>query len=85
MYGSKVLKWLSMIYYNNSSPTPLVTASHPTFSLVILTPDENLYWHNAACSVGHLGLIPGLGRSPAEGNGNPLQHSFLENSMDRGA
>ena len=32
-----------------------------------------------------VGLIPGLGRSPGEGNGNPLQYSFLENSMDRGA
>ena len=31
------------------------------------------------------GLIPGLGRFPGEGNGNPLQHSHLENSMDRGA
>ena len=31
------------------------------------------------------GSIPGLGRSPGEGNGNPLQYSFLENSMDRGA
>ena len=31
------------------------------------------------------GSIPGLGRSPGEGNGNPLRYSFLENSMDRGA
>ena len=31
---------------------------------------------------GDLGLIPGLGRSPGEGNGNPLQYSCLENSMD---
>ena len=33
---------------------------------------------------GDLGLIPGLGRSPGEGNGNPLQHSCLQNPMDRG-
>ena len=32
-----------------------------------------------------LGLIPGFGRSHGEGNGNPLQHSFLGNAMDRGA
>ena len=38
----------------------------------------------SACNVGDLGLIPGLGRSPGEGNGNPLQYSCLENSMDRG-
>ena len=36
-------------------------------------------------NVGHLGSIPGLGRSPAEGNGYLLQYSCLENSMDRGA
>ena len=39
----------------------------------------------SAYSVGDLGLIPGLGRSPGEGNGNPLQYSCLENPMDRGA
>ena len=39
----------------------------------------------SACNEGDPGLIPGLGRSPEEGNGNPLQYSFLENPMDRGA
>ena len=39
----------------------------------------------SACNPGDLGSIPGLGRSPGEGNGNPLQHSCLENSVDRGA
>ena len=39
----------------------------------------------SACNEGDLGLIPGLGRSPGEGNGNPLQYSCLENPMDRGA
>ena len=38
-----------------------------------------------ACNVGDLGSIPGLGRSPGEENGNPLQYSCLENPMDRGA
>ena len=38
-----------------------------------------------ACNPGDLGLIPGSGRSPGEGTGNPLQYSCLENSMDRGA
>ena len=37
----------------------------------------------SACSAGDLGLIRGLGRSPGEGNGYPLQNSCLENSMDR--
>ena len=36
----------------------------------------------SACSVGDLGSIPGLGRSPGEENGYPLQYSDLENSMD---
>ena len=36
------------------------------------------------CNAGDLGLIPGLGRSPGEGNGHPLQYSCLENFMDRG-
>ena len=39
----------------------------------------------SACNVGDLGSIPGLGRSPGEGNGNPLQYSCLDNPMDRGA
>ena len=36
----------------------------------------------SVCNVGDLGLIPGLGRSPGEGKGYPLQYSGLENSMD---
>ena len=39
----------------------------------------------SACNAGDLSLIPGLGRSPGEGNGNPLQYSCLENPMDGGA
>ena len=39
----------------------------------------------SACRAGDLGLIPGSGRSPGEGNGNPLKYSCLESSMDRGA
>ena len=37
---------------------------------------------DSACSVGDLGSIPGLGRSPGEGKGYPLQYSGLENSLD---
>ena len=39
----------------------------------------------SACNVGDMGSIPGLGRSPGEGNGNPFQYSVLENSTDGGA
>ena len=39
---------------------------------------------NPLANAGDVGLIPESGRSPGEGNGNPLQHSCLENPMDRG-
>ena len=51
-------------------------------------PLKNLYgWDGkeSACNVGDLSLIPGLGRSPGEENGNPLQYSCLENPKDREA
>ena len=40
---------------------------------------------NPPANAGDAGLIPGWGRSPGEGNGNPLHYSCLENSMERGA
>ena len=40
---------------------------------------------NPPVNAGDTGLIPGLGKSPGVGNGNPLQYSCLENPMDRGA
>ena len=40
---------------------------------------------NLPATAGDAGSIPGWGRSPGEGNGNPLQYSCLENPMDRGA
>ena len=39
---------------------------------------------DSACNAGDQGLIPESGRSPGEGNGNPLQYSCKENNMDRG-
>ena len=48
-------------------------------ALVVKKPSAN------AGDVRDVGLIPGSGRSPGVGNGNPLQYSCLENSMDRGA
>ena len=39
----------------------------------------------SACNAGDPGSIPGLGKFPGEGNGNPLQYACLENSMERGA
>ena len=48
-----------------------------------LLPDSEV--KASACNAGDLGSILGLGRSPGEGNGNPLQYSCLENPMDGGA
>ena len=39
----------------------------------------------SACNAGDQGLIPELGKSPGEGNGNPLQYSCQKNPMDKGA
>ena len=53
------------------------------------TPDEDFPCDSdgkeSTCSAGDLGLIPGFGRVPAEGNGIPLQYSCLEHPMDRGS
>ena len=56
----------------------------------IITPDNMwlpqwLIGKESACTAGDVGSIPGWGRSPGEGNDNPLQYSCLENPMDRGA
>ena len=56
----------------------------------VLRQDYKGFPHSAvgkesACSAGEPGSIPGLGRSPGEGNGNSLHYPCLENLMDRGA
>ena len=71
--------------------TPLVGAPNSSFG----EENGNFYYSmgfphisvdkESACNAGDLDSIPGLGRSPGEGNGNPLQYSSLENPMDRGA
>ena len=47
-------------------------------------PDDS-HGKESACSAGDLGSIPGSGRPPGKGNGDPLQYSCLGNPMDRGA
>ena len=56
-------------------------ASLPSFFLGF---PDNSDGKESACSAGDSGSIPGLGRSPEEGNGNPLQYSCLQNPMDGG-
>ena len=53
--------------------------------LCLCIPLAGSYSKVSACNAGDLGSIPGLGRSPGEGNGKPLQYSCLENPMDGGA
>ena len=57
--------------------------SHFAFSYVYLELPGGSDFKEFTCQAGHLGSIPGSGRSPGGGHGNPLQYSILENSMDR--
>ena len=58
---------------------------HSSVRVQIFVSQRGSEGKSSACNVGDPGLISGLGRSPGEGNGNPLQYSSLENSMDGGA
>ena len=60
-----------------------VEVSHSTGASHVVLVVKNLPAN--AGDIRGAGLIPGPGRSPGEGNGNPLQYSYLENPMDRGA
>ena len=68
----------------------IITKASYNLVLVIISNKINVFFPDgsvgkeSACSSGDLSLIPELGRSPREGNGNPLQYSYLENPMDRG-
>ena len=64
-------------YYNGTE----TLAPNPSF------PSETMIsiMHSPSAKAGDVGLIPGSGRSPGEGNGNPLQYSCLGNPMVRGA
>ena len=68
---------------------PEITNGCDIFSLLIRQEMASLVTQTVknllACNAGDPGSIPASGRSPGEENGNPLQHSCLENSMDRGA
>ena len=59
--------------------TPALQSHDPTLNLVITWNNSTISKHEPTCNVGDLGSIPGLGRSPGEGHGNPLQYSCLEN------
>ena len=75
MQETPFISWVGKIHWRRDRlPTP-VSLSFPGGS------DSK----ESACNAGKLGLIPGLDRSPGEGNGYALQYTGLENSMDRRA
>ena len=63
------------------TPLPLC-CSHPVIHWSLLLPPCGSAGKESSCNTRDLGSIPGLGRSPGEGKGYPLQYSGLENSMD---
>ena len=70
------LKWLGLEGIPSSEGSFVLTCSLAGPALILLC------WP-CVCNAGDAGLIPGLGRTPGEGNGNPLQYSCLENPMQR--
>ena len=60
-------------------------SSHPSHWEILRVFGAGSDGKASACNAGDLGSIPGLGRSPGEENGNPLQYSCLENPTDGGA
>ena len=61
---------------------PIIMLCHMSFIGLSL---KTIASKESARNAGNLGLIPGSEKSPGDGNGNPLQYSCLEHSMDRGA
>ena len=78
------LAWIPLSHHSVSYPPTYTPWLFPGSLYFLVAPVVK----NLPANAGDLrdtGSIPGLGRSPGEGHGNPLQHSCLENSMDRGA
>ena len=74
--------WQAIVHGVSKSQMQLSTY---TFTPILALFPGGLEGKPSACNAGDLGSIPGLGRSPGEGNGNPLQYSCLKNPMDGGA
>ena len=80
--------WWAAIYGVAQSQTQLKWLSSSSSNLVYRASQMSLMVKNLPANAGDIrdvGSIPGLGRSPGRGHGNPLQYSCLENPMDRGA
>ena len=78
--GAYVFKWAN----TSTMLRPALTLTEDLLILCYSFPGGS-EGKESACNAEDPGSIPGLGRSPGQGNGNPRQYSCLENSMDRGA
>ena len=80
--------YLSVFYLNEGSIKQASESfQHDSLSIPLGLPSGSVVKNLSANpgNIGDAGVTPGSGRSPGGGNGNPLQYSCLENSMDRGA
>ena len=77
----KTIRWASPAGFSRASPAGF-SSIYPLTTLKSLSCSSN--GKKSACDAGDQSLIPGSGRSSGEGDGNSLQYSCLENSMDRG-
>ena len=78
----KAHQYLLFLFHMSTLLRLYYSIMSPFFLFLILDFPSGSAGKESACSVGELGLSPGLGRSPGEGKGYPLQYSGLENSMD---
>ena len=76
---------MSEIMSGRAQSQAWVCALHIGACIVVIRLPQWLDGKKSSCNAGDVGSIPGTGRSPGGGNGNPLQYSCLENPMDRGA
>ena len=86
--GEKETQFLSVIvtsYWGVFTDPKVMKESFPSLLFLKLLREITLSGKESACQTGDTDSIPGWGRSPGGGNGNPLQYSCLENPMDRGA
>ena len=77
--------WVNHCWVNHEWMNEWVSSLRRNFSSLLRTSLVAQMVKASAYNAGDLGLIPGLGRSTGDGNGNPLQYSCLKNLMDRGA
>ena len=81
----KLIVIKNLFLYRDHCPYFLKSSKNIASVFCILGFSGDSAVQNLPTNAGDVGLIPGSGRSPGEGNGNPLQYSCLENPMDRGA